>query len=319
MSAASVAGPSASTSSAPVDADLVATTFKRLHPISYLSRFLDSSIREDGRALPAFRDATLTLGSISTADGSSFIRIGNTSCIAAVKAEVAPPQLSRPSEGYLIPNVELPAVCSSKFKPGAPGEEAQVLTSRLLALLNSSNALNREHLCIEESKAVWCLYLDISFICFDGNAIDAAVLAAVAALSHTTLPKATYDQDTEQVRCSSSPSDRSPLQLDEIPFASSFSIFENQHLLSDPTAFEAALSSSHATIAISLNPSSIPKSSKAKPTVTFLYQSGRLSTASPDQSQSATDQQNLRICIDRAYSRAQQLATLLRDAQEQSS
>lgn len=320
MSAASVAGPSSSASAGSRNADLVATTFKRLHPISYLSRFLDSSIREDGRALAAFRDATLTLGSISTADGSAFVRIGNTSCIAAIKAEVAPPQLSRSREGYLIPNVELPAVCSSKFKPGAPGEEAQVLTSRLLALLNSSNALDRQQLCIEEGKAVWCLYLDISFICFDGNAMDAAVLAAVAALSDTKLTKASYDPDTEQVRCSSSPSDRSRLLLDQIPFASSFSIFENTHLLSDPTAFESALASSHATVAILLNPASLPKSSKAKPTVTFLHQSGRLSTTSSgsDPSQTASDQHNLQTCIDRAHARAKQLAALLRDAQAQS-
>ncbi|CBQ69873.1 related to Exosome complex exonuclease RRP43 [Sporisorium reilianum SRZ2] len=299
------------------NADLVATTFKRLHPISYLSRFLDASIREDGRALTAFREATLTLGSISTADGSSFVRIGNTSCIAAIKAEVAAPQLSRSREGYLIPNVELPAVCSSKFKPGVPGDESQVLTSRLLALLNSSNVLDREQLCIHEAKAVWCLYLDISFICFDGNAMDAAVLAAVAALSNTKLAKASYDPDTEQVRCSS---DRTALLLQELPLASSFSIFENQHLLSDPTTFESALSSSHLTIAVSLDPTSIPKStSKTKPTVTFLHQSGRLSTTSADPSHTATDQQNLQACIDRAYSRARQLASLLRDARSQQS
>ncbi|KIS66474.1 uncharacterized protein UMAG_10747 [Mycosarcoma maydis] len=294
------------------NADLVATTFKRLRPISYLSRFLDASIREDGRPLAAFRDATITLGSISTADGSSFVRIGNTSCIAAIKAEVATPQLSRPREGYLIPNVELPAVCSSKFKPGAPGDEAQVLTSRLLALLNSSNLLDRQLLCIQDAIAVWCLYLDISFICFDGNAMDAAVLAAVSALSDTKLPAATYDPDTEQVRCSSS---RTALHLEHVPFASSFSIFENQYLLSDPTAFESALSSSHATVAVLLNPSALPKSSKAKPTITYLHQSGRLSTTSSDSTTSATDQHILQLCIDRSYSRAKQLASLLHDAQ----
>lgn len=190
MSAA-VQSSAASTSSAGnADIDLAATTFKRLHPVAYLSRFLDSSAREDGRSLAAFRDATLSLGSISTADGSSFVRIGNTSCIAAVKAEIASPQLSRSRQGYLIPNVELPAVCSSKFKAGAPAPEAQVLTSRLLALLNSSNVLDRDQLCIQEGQAVWCLYLDISFICFDGNALDAAALATVAALSNSRLIRA---------------------------------------------------------------------------------------------------------------------------------
>lgn len=130
------------------------------------------------------------------------------------------------------------------------------------------------------------------------------------------LPKATFDPDTEQVRCSSS---RAALHLEQVPFASSFSIFENQHLLSDPTAFESALSSSHVTVAVALNPSSLSKSSKTQPTVTFLHQAGRLSTSSVGQTQGATDQQNLQLCIDRSYSRARQLASLLRDAQSQTS
>ena len=38
---------------------------------------------------------------------------------------------------FLVPNVDLPAICSLRFKPGPPGEEAQVLSDRLNDILVS--------------------------------------------------------------------------------------------------------------------------------------------------------------------------------------
>lgn len=31
----------------------------------------------------------------------------------------------------IVPNIDLPALCSSKFKPGPPSDEAQILSERL--------------------------------------------------------------------------------------------------------------------------------------------------------------------------------------------
>ena len=36
-----------------------------------------------------------------------------------------------------VPNLDLPAMCSPKFKPGPPSEEAQVLSDRLNQVLIS--------------------------------------------------------------------------------------------------------------------------------------------------------------------------------------
>ena len=69
-----------------------------------------------------------------------------------MKAEIAEPELDREEEGFLgewlvvlsfllrhktpsVPNVDLPAMCSPKFKPGPPTEEAQVLSDRLNEIL----------------------------------------------------------------------------------------------------------------------------------------------------------------------------------------
>lgn len=173
-------------------------------------------------------------GSISTADGSCLVRLGDTTMVCGVKAEIAEPSLEDPNRGFLsewcfsilrscvsccvcfphgvpfqvtkggeprrgladlsslwpdvhtdvlfgyirgcmrgctltfldllsfaalpgtlfpifsstrfqlqiliiyhlsVPNVDLPALCSPKFKPGPPAEEAQVLSERLYDVL----------------------------------------------------------------------------------------------------------------------------------------------------------------------------------------
>lgn len=40
-------------------------------------------------------------GSISTANGSALVRLGDTTIVCGVKAEIAEPELDRPEDGYL--------------------------------------------------------------------------------------------------------------------------------------------------------------------------------------------------------------------------
>ena len=103
------------------------------------------------------RTFRLVQGSISTADGSALVRLGSTTVVCGVKAEIAEPELDRPEDGFLgtsvlrtcsnlcthllrrypVPNLDLPAICSPKFKPGPPTDEAQVLSDRLNEVLVS--------------------------------------------------------------------------------------------------------------------------------------------------------------------------------------
>lgn len=81
--------------------------------------------------------------------------MGDTTVVCGVKAEISEPELDRPEHGFLgafdawftpayltegivvhtVPNVDIPAMCSPKFKPGPPSEEAQVLSERLNEVL----------------------------------------------------------------------------------------------------------------------------------------------------------------------------------------
>jgi len=92
--------------------------------------------------------------------------MGDTTVVCGIKAEIAEPDMARPDEGFLgkitqltnylplpswgsrsakqadvrrvsVPNIDLPALCSPKFKPGPPSDEAQTLSNWLNDLLVS--------------------------------------------------------------------------------------------------------------------------------------------------------------------------------------
>jgi len=92
----------ASTSAAPTPAfTFSASTFQKLHPAEYFRKFISQGVRPDGRLLTGFRPTTVHYGVISTANGSAMVRVGGTTVVCGVKAEVAEPRLDSPDQGYL--------------------------------------------------------------------------------------------------------------------------------------------------------------------------------------------------------------------------
>ncbi|KAG0696798.1 ribosomal protein S5 domain 2-type protein [Suillus ampliporus] len=281
MSSSSTANPSAA------DETLRGQIFQRLHPRVYLERFIAEKIRPDGRAFDEWRNVSVNVGSISTADGSALVRMGDTTIVCGVKAEIAEPELDRPDQGFLVPNIDLPAICSPKFKPGPPTEEAQVLSDKLNEALVASGALSLDSLCIHPGKAVWTLYVDCTCINYDGNAFDAALLAMLGALRNTTLPKATYDEERGRTTCSRKT--RSPLRLTRNFASMSFGVLDTSHVLSDPTAFEEPLIDVALTVIVD----------------------DRGELISTTESGGAISEETLLRCISRAKERALQLQKLL--------
>ncbi|KAG5644807.1 hypothetical protein DXG03_007629 [Asterophora parasitica] len=230
------------------DAALKAAIFQRLHPRAYLERFLAENVRPDGRPYDAWRDVSVNVGSISTANGSALVRLGNTTVVCGVKAEIAEPELDRPNEGFVVPNLDLPAMCSPRFKPGPPTEEAQVLSDRLNEAIVASGMIDLESLSIHPGNAAWVLYVDATCINYDGNVFDATLLAMVAALKNTTLPKATYDEESQRTICSRRT--KSPLPISRTPVSMSFGLFDSTTLLADPTSFEEPLLDTTLTVVV---------------------------------------------------------------------
>ncbi|RZC35923.1 exosome complex component RRP43, partial [Asbolus verrucosus] len=221
-----------------------------LHTVKYYRDYLSHNIRPDGREFDKYRPILVNMGSVSTADGSAIAKVGRTTVVCGVKAELCQPKAETANEGFLIPNVELPPLCSPKFRPGPPTEQAQVATQLVADILKNSECLDLKSLCIFPDKLAWCLYADLICLDLDGSLIDACMIALIAALKSVTLPAIEYDAalDNKQVNMK----DRKPLSITNIPSSTTFVMFDDKILI-DPTVDEEELCTALVTIVVKKN------------------------------------------------------------------
>ncbi|KAK4829957.1 hypothetical protein QYF61_008088 [Mycteria americana] len=184
--------------------------------------------------------------SITTADGSALVKLGNTTVICGVKAELAAPAADSANKGYIVPNVELPSLCSTRFRSGPPGEEAQAASQFIADVIENSQIIAKEDLCIANGKLAWVLYCDIICLDYDGNILDASAFALLAALKNVQLPSVTINEETglSEVNLKQ----KNPLIIRKHPVATSFAIFDDTLLIVDPTAEEEDLATGTVTI-----------------------------------------------------------------------
>lgn len=141
-----------------------------------------------------------------------------------VSAEVAPPFQDRPFDGIFTITTELSPMLSPAFEPNRPTEQ-EVLLSRLLEkTIRRSGALDVESLCLVAGKKVWALRADAHVLSHDGNLVDAACFAVVAALRHFRRPDARAAGGDVTVY---TPAEREPVPLSWLhsPFCVTFSFF----------------------------------------------------------------------------------------------
>lgn len=90
------------------------------------------------------------------------------------------PKAEEPECGFIVPNVELPPLCSPLFRPGPPSEEAQGMTCFVAEA--TSEIIDLKELCVSVDNLVWVLHADMICLDYDGCVQDAAVIALSAAL-----------------------------------------------------------------------------------------------------------------------------------------
>ncbi|KAI8621206.1 exosome complex exonuclease RRP43-like protein [Chytriomyces sp. MP71] len=237
-------------------------TFKKVHPAEYHRRFLANGVRPDGRSsLGSFRTAHVLSGAVTTAHGSALARLGSTTALCGVKAEVAVPNAQTPAHGFVVANVDFPALCNPAFRAGAPAEFAQSVSEAVADV--ARRCVDLESLCIEPDRAVWVLHADIVFLNYEGGAIDAALLALLAALKNTRLPtKTVYSKTDGVVRASAGKT--VSLALTRFPVSSTFGVVEAAAqfdggvgskgvgvvVMADPTEEEDAVVASKVTVVV---------------------------------------------------------------------
>lgn len=155
----------------------------------HLLRYLSESIKSNGVALDEYRDISYEINTISTAEGSCDLKMGDTHVIAGVKFELGRPYDDTPDEGGIMVNVELLPLSSEDYMPGPPTEKAIELSRVIDRGIRESGAVDLKSLCIEEGEKSWTVIVDICTINDNGGLFDAGALAAMIALKNARMPE----------------------------------------------------------------------------------------------------------------------------------
>jgi len=229
-----------------------------------------SILRLDGRAPSEARPIRLSFSRCHNR-AECTVQLGNgTRSAASVRAElVPPPNADRPNDGQVKFGVEVgPMGCMgyentvpiSNYAVGESVDGGQagsggggdvpyiqrLMANRILRLLERTlligGSIDAEALCVQSGVWVWRLHVDVSLLDDGGNAMDACVLAAVAALRHYRLPEVSIGGDGDDVETSEAVSsgyqetniihsdDRepTPLPLHHTPLTATFALFADE-------------------------------------------------------------------------------------------
>uniref|UniRef100_A0AAV1VGN7 Exosome complex component RRP45 n=1 Tax=Peronospora matthiolae TaxID=2874970 RepID=A0AAV1VGN7_9STRA len=160
-------------------------------------------IRADGRELLQQRKIRLQFRRSESASQAE-VQLGRTRVIGNVHGEIVPPFPDRPTEGFLHFSVELSPMASPSFEASVSagrGAASSVAAAELARLVErsvrESRALDTEALAVVAGKKVWAITCHVHVVDHGGNLVDAASLAAIAALMHYRRPEVAVEKGTE--------------------------------------------------------------------------------------------------------------------------
>ncbi|KAL9024867.1 MAG: hypothetical protein Q9196_006201 [Gyalolechia fulgens] len=155
---------------------------------AFILEALQQNIRLDGRALDAFRNIELELGDEY---GVADVQLGNTRVVARISASITAPFPDRKFDGIFTVTTELSPMASPAFEVGRQTDTETLLSRLLEVALRRSSALSTESLCLLAGQKVWSLSATCHVLSYDGNLLDAACIAVLAALQHYRIPDTT--------------------------------------------------------------------------------------------------------------------------------
>jgi len=162
-----------------------------------IKEYLGKGKRFDERGVDEFRKIEIEKGISMNAEGSARVKIGETDVIVGVKMEVGQPYPDSLDKGNLMVSAEFSPLASDRFESGPPKFPATELGRIIDRGIRESKFIKLEKLCIKEGEKVWSIFIDIYPLNDDGNLLDAAGIATIAALRDATIPF--YDPDREKI------------------------------------------------------------------------------------------------------------------------
>lgn len=212
----------------------MAEEFRVLRPREFHTQLVLKGNRADGRKLEDVREIKLETDAIRTADSSSLVKLGNTSLVCGCIAKLIKNHDETDDDEVFRIHVELPPICST---PNANRSQniAQLLNRTLNNILEDSNCLRKQDLCIDKADAHWLVDVEVICLNYDGSLLDAALMAILSALKSLTLSSEMHDDIK--------------LQFNAIPTCSSFAMLADR-IICDPNSEEEAVAQSTFSVVI---------------------------------------------------------------------
>jgi len=192
--------------------------------------------RADGREFEEMRNISVQTNVIDKAEGSAYVKYGDTKILVGIKLQKGTPFPDSPGEGIIMTGMELNPLASPDFEAGPPREEAIEMSRIVDRGIRESHSIDLKKLCIREGELVWMVFIDISVINDAGNIVDASCLAAIAALMTTIVP---------EDAANAFPSMAMPIQ--NLPVGVTVVCIDN-HLILDPTLDEETVCDTKLTV-----------------------------------------------------------------------
>ncbi|CAH8871903.1 unnamed protein product [Trichobilharzia szidati] len=207
-----------------------------------LTEMLVNNYRLDGRSLSEYREISFRFpqGKDREVSGCCVVKIGATSVMAQVSAEVIEPKHFRPSQGMLFVHFDasILKLCKTVYHKQKRDDEGRRLSAVLQTLLR--DCIDLDSLCIVAWERVFAIRVELRALSYDGNLGDCGALAAVAALAAFRRPDVFVDDMGKvSVDFEAKFRPRVPLSVRRIPVLVTLGLSNDAKVaLVDPTARE---------------------------------------------------------------------------------
>lgn len=224
---------------------------------SSLQDFIVAALKEDQRidGRRPFDSRRLNI-KFSREDGAAEVQLGQTHVMCVVSCQLVKPFPDRPNEGSLAVFTEFSPMADPTFEAGRQSESAVELGRVIDRGLRESRAVDTESLCVLAGKAVWSLRVDICILDNGGNLIDAASVAALAALLSFRRPECSTEDGGGQEVVIHPPEMREPLPLiiHHLPIAVTFAFFgDGEFVVMDPSYREELVMKGRLTVTMNVH------------------------------------------------------------------
>ncbi len=215
--------------------------------IATLQKMFAAGKRFDGRALLEHRPLEVSFKVSNCAEGSARVRLGKTEVIAGIKLALDKPYPDSLEKGNLMVSGDLLPLASPRFEMGPPKFDAIELPRLVDRAIRESGMIDLKQLVVVPGEKVWTVFIDIYPINDDGNLIDAATIAALAALKSAVIPGLDELGNVDYKHRTKKPV---PVSKDIAPLSMSFYKLGNTIIL-DPTREEEEACEVRITLGIS--------------------------------------------------------------------